>query len=164
MHSPFQCHCTSRYGPARFVRIWRNKHAYLILHPLLRRRARRLYPTASTSAMGSLADGTMCSYCDEHAAGYIPDGCCGPLCGVCTDAALAGGFDQVCILRLQRWLRAHLWHMSPREPRRPHTLAESVFHHPLVALHISQFMIVVADGWAVRSCRGACAAAAHPPQ
>ena len=99
--------------------------------------------------MGSLADGTLCSYCDIYEASYIPDGCCGPLCGECMDIGIAGGYDQVFIFRLERWIRAHFWRLSPRQPRRHQTLMESVFHHPLVALHISQFMIEVADGWAV---------------
>ena len=29
--------------------------------------------------MGSLREGTLCAYCSTHAAGYIPDGCIGPL-------------------------------------------------------------------------------------
>ena len=97
--------------------------------------------------MGSLADGTLCSYCDEHEAGYIPDGCCGPLCGECMDIGIQHGYDHVFIFRLERWIRARFWRLSPREPKRPQTLAETVLHHPLVALHISQFMIRVTDGW-----------------
>jgi hypothetical protein len=30
--------------------------------------------------MGSLPEGTLCAYCGEHEAGYIPDGCIGPVC------------------------------------------------------------------------------------
>ena len=101
--------------------------------------------------MGSLPDGTLCSYCDIYEAGYIPDGCCGPLCGECMDIGITApnGYDKVFIFRLERWIRAHFWRLSPHQPRRHQTLVESVFHHPLVALHISQFMIEVADGWAV---------------
>ena len=34
--------------------------------------------------MGSVPDGTLCAYCGINPAGYIPDGCVGP---VCFDAA-----------------------------------------------------------------------------
>ena len=39
----------------------------------------------------------MCSYCDEHEAGYIPDGARGPMCGPCMDLAYFGdeGWEQV---------------------------------------------------------------------
>ena len=97
-------------------------------------------------AMGSLSDGTLCSYCNVHEAYYIPDGCCGPLCGHCMDLGIQHGYDHVFILRLERWIRAKFWRLSPRVPRRPVTLAESVIHHPLVALHISQFLVEMTDG------------------
>ena len=100
----------------------------------------RTYP-----AMGTLPDGTMCSYCDAHEAHYIPDGCCGPLCGPCMDIGIEHGFDHVYVFRLQRWIRAKFWPLSPRAPMRTQTLAESVLHDPLVAIHISQYMIWVTD-------------------
>ena len=96
--------------------------------------------------MGSLSDGTLCDYCNVHEAGYIPDGCCGPLCGHCMDMGILHGYDRVFIQRLERWVRAKLWRLSPREPMRPQILAEAVLHHPLVALHISQFLVVITDG------------------
>ena len=33
-----------------------------------------------TYAMGTLPPGTKCVYCGVHEAGYIPDGCSGPIC------------------------------------------------------------------------------------
>ena len=35
--------------------------------------------------MGSMPLGTLCFYCAEHEAGYIPDGAWGPMCGLCQD-------------------------------------------------------------------------------
>ena len=43
--------------------------------------------------MGSLPEGTMCYYCDDNPAGYIPDRCSGPVCGPCLDLMIS-----------QRWL------------------------------------------------------------
>ena len=97
--------------------------------------------------MGSLPEGTMCSYCHEHEAYYVPDGCCGPLCGPCMDLGIERGFDHVYILRWQRWIRAKLWPLSPREPTRTQSLAESVMHEPLLAIHIAKCLVWVTDGF-----------------
>ena len=96
--------------------------------------------------MGSLPDGTLCVYCLVHEAYYIPDGCCGPLCGHCMDMGILQGYDRVFMQRLERWVRAKFWRLSPREPTRPQNPAEAVLHHPLLALHVSQFLVVITDG------------------
>ena len=54
--------------------------------------------------MGSCDPGTMCAYCDAEEAGYIPDGCVGPMCGSCMDWAAQGGRPE--LLRLQRRARS----------------------------------------------------------
>ena len=50
--------------------------------------------------MGSCGPDTLCAYCDEEEAGYIPDGCVGPMCGSCMDLWFAGGHPEQ--RRLQR--------------------------------------------------------------
>ena len=62
--------------------------------------------------MGSLPHGTLCSYCGVREAGYIPDGCAGPLCldpdvECCSDRANALGWDVIVQERLMR-----LWKMK----------------------------------------------------
>jgi hypothetical protein len=61
-----------------------------------------------TYAMGSLPRGTKCVYCGVHAAGYIPDGCIGPIClhvGGCYDIAQDLGWDFVNTEYMKRcWL------------------------------------------------------------
>ena len=98
-------------------------------------------------AMGHLPQGTLCSYCGALEAYYIPDGCCGPLCDVCTDFGIEHGFDHVYIIRIQRWISATLWPMSPRVNVRELTLAESVLHDPILSLRVSQYLIEVTDGF-----------------
>ena len=102
--------------------------------------------------MGALPEGTMCAYCDENEAGYIPDGCCGPVCGMCLDLGLDHGFEGVHTLRLQRWIRAIIGWLSPRATSRHLTLVESVLQDPDLALHISQYVVTLTDGseyWAM---------------
>ena len=103
--------------------------------------AGRSYP-----AMGTLDDGTMCSYCCAEEAFYIPDGCCGPMCGSCMDLGIERGYDQVNNLRLMRWVRGKLWRISPRLPTRAHIGAEAVLHDPQLALQIATFLVWVTDG------------------
>ena len=50
--------------------------------------------------MGSCEPGTLCAYCGAEEAGYIPDGCVGPMCGSCMDLMFAGGYPEQ--RRLQR--------------------------------------------------------------
>ena len=60
--------------------------------------------------MGSCPEGTLCVYCGVHEAGYIPDGCCGPVCigkypdGVpdCLDRAKQIGWPAILTQRLER--------------------------------------------------------------
>ena len=99
------------------------------------------YSGRTFPAMGQMPDGTMCSYCDAEEASYIPDDACGPMCGSCMDLGIERGYDQVYNLRLQRWVRATMWRISPREPTRAQTRAESVLHEPLVALQIAKYLV-----------------------
>ena len=106
------------------------------------------YATHSTllTTMGSLPEGLMCAYCDEEEAGYIPDGCCGPICGTCLDLGIDHGFEVVYNLRLQRWFRATIGWLSAWSPTRVLAPPEVVLHDPSLALHISQFLVQVTDG------------------
>ena len=61
--------------------------------------------------MGSLPDGTMCIYCGQEEAGYIPDGLLGPTCGTCSDLASAHETEEQALecldrLRMARFLRS----------------------------------------------------------
>ena len=71
--------------------------------------------------MGSVPEGTLCFYCFEHAAGYIPDGAWGPMCGPCIARLLAGQADALC---RQRWQR--LWRKWGSKLARPVTV-QAVF-------------------------------------
>ena len=62
--------------------------------------------------MGSLPDGTLCFYCGVREAGYILDGCSGPICfepdgECCFDRAQDVGWDVIVQERLLR-----LWKMK----------------------------------------------------
>ena len=84
--------------------------------------------------MGSIDRGTMCAYCDQYEAGYIPDGCCGPVCGPCLDYWLAGG--NLPIVRLRRWLRAHIVPLTSfKHP--PVSIAETVLCDTDLCLRIA---------------------------
>ena len=88
--------------------------------------------------MGSLPDGTMCAYCDQHEAGYIPDGCCGPVCGPCLDNMLGGG--RLELIRYSRWLRSHIaWFTSFKHSES--SIAEVVFRDTDLCLRIAEFSI-----------------------
>ena len=61
--------------------------------------------------MGSLPDGTMCIYCGQEEAGYIPDGLLGPTCCTCSDLASAHETEEQALecldrLRIARFLRS----------------------------------------------------------
>ena len=60
----------------------------------------------SSSAMGSLPEGTMCCYCNQEEAGYIPDGLLGPTCGTCQDDAFQFGIDFIDRRRQTRFLHS----------------------------------------------------------
>jgi len=47
---------------------------------ILAQESRAAFALHCPAAMGSLPEGTLCAYCGLREAGYIPDGCCGPLC------------------------------------------------------------------------------------
>ena len=71
--------------------------------------------------MGSLPRGTLCAYCGVREAGYIPDGCAGPLCmtpdGVCCfDLCQSHGWEYVCGLRYERWKAARFGTLSKSLP------------------------------------------------
>ena len=62
--------------------------------------------------MGSLPRGTLCAYCGLREAGYIPDGCVGPVCmepddECCYDRSQALGWDVIVQERLMR-----LWNLK----------------------------------------------------
>ena len=62
--------------------------------------------------MGSLPRGTLCVYCGVREAGYIPDGCAGPVClepdgECCWDRAAGLGWD---VIEQERLMR--LWNMK----------------------------------------------------
>ena len=63
------------------------------------------------------------------------------------DLGIEQGFECVYNLRLQRWVRATMWRISPREPMRAQTRAESVLHEPLLALQIAKCLIWCTDGF-----------------
>ena len=63
-------------------------------------------------AMGSMPEGTLCVYCGVHEAGYIIDGCCGPMClgfpGSCWTLCETNGVDFVVNKRLTRLWSARM--------------------------------------------------------
>ena len=65
------------------------------------------------------------------------------------DIGIDHGYDIVFLYRLERWVRAKFWRLSPRMPARAQTLPEMVLHHNTVPLHIAQYLIRVTDGWEV---------------
>ena len=61
--------------------------------------------------MGSVPDGTMCIYCGQEEAGYIPDGLLGVTCCTCMDLASAHETEEQALecldrLRIARFLRS----------------------------------------------------------
>ena len=79
-------------------------------------------------SMGSAPEGTMCVYCNEEEAGYIPDGLLGFTCGTCIDDLLRHGDGFLDRKRMDRYLqslravtgdRRHLFHQLflDRDPR-----------------------------------------------
>ena len=80
----------------------------------------------------------MCAYCDQHEAGYIPDGCCGPVCGPCLDYWLGGG--RLHLIRYSRWQRSRIaLFTSFKHPVA--TVAEVVFRDTDLCLRIAEFSI-----------------------
>ena len=90
--------------------------------------------------MGSCDPGTMCAYCDAEEAGYIPDGCVGPMCGSCMDWAAVGGRPEM--LRLQRRARSLLTlcpgHLSSGVTP---SFATVIFHDERLSLVIVRWLI-----------------------
>ena len=64
--------------------------------------------------MGTLPDDTRCAYCDAELAGYIPDGCVGPVGAACLDLYLSRGGWALAQVRLRR--RAMIWRNVARGP------------------------------------------------
>ena len=56
--------------------------------------------------MGSMPQGTLCSYCAVREAGYIPDGAVGPMCmgqaECCYERGCVSGWE---VIMNERWLR-----------------------------------------------------------
>ena len=96
--------------------------------------------------MGSLEDGTMCAYCDEEEAGYIPDGLCGPTCGSCLDLWIAAGAKYVHLLRYHRWWRGVLGRLTAWRQPAVITTTEIMLRDPSIAVYIAEFLVVVTDG------------------
>ena len=105
--------------------------------------------------MGSLRDGTLCAYCDVEEAEYIPDGCCGPVCGVCMDAGIASGWRQIDLIRHNRWIRALLGNLTAWARRHHRTPTEEALSDPTVAVNIAEYVVPVTDrneymmGWSI---------------
>ena len=90
--------------------------------------------------MGSFEHGTMCAYCAAEEAGYIPDGCVGPMCGSCMDLMFAGGHPEA--FRLAR--RAHALRALCRLPGAssvPCPMAITVFMQDELAIKIARCLI-----------------------
>ena len=67
--------------------------------------------------MGSLPEGTLCSYCGVREAGYIPDGAAGPICfepdgKCCWDRVVALGWDVIVQERQMRLNTKSEYHYS----------------------------------------------------
>ena len=58
--------------------------------------------------MGSIGEGVLCYYCGRNPAGYIPDGCGGPVCFVndvansCGDLLINIGYQHILHVRFHR--------------------------------------------------------------
>ena len=91
--------------------------------------------------MGSLPRGTLCAYCGLREAGYIPDGCAGPLCFApndesCFDLCESRGWDYVCGLRYARWTAARFGTLAKSLPPPLDTIGQAV----------AEFSVRVDDG------------------
>ena len=82
--------------------------------------------------MGSLPEGTLCAYCGINAAGYIPDGCVGPLCldgeDSCYWKAHDGFWHVVVKRRLERLWGQKMKTLTVRLPPR----LDFVLNNPLI--------------------------------
>ena len=85
----------------------------------------------SLRGMGTLPDGTLCAYCGVREAGYIPDGCAGPLCMdpddvCCFDLWQSRGWEYVCGLRYERWKAARFGTLAKSVPRPLEAISQAV--------------------------------------
>ncbi len=88
--------------------------------------------------MGSLPEGTLCAYCGVREAGYIPDGCCGPVCFDekvgCWDVAQSSGWEVVEAMRLKRLWQGLVVKLSK------HNQPRVVFGNHTVQLIVASFL------------------------
>ena len=84
------------------------------------------------TAMGSLPDGTLCAYCGIREAGYIPDGCCGP---VCMDYCILLDIEQLVSMRLSR-----LWCMYSAAFAKTIGRWGAVLAHAQLSEHVASFL------------------------
>ena len=82
--------------------------------------------------MGSPSDGALCAYCGIRAAGYIPDGFCGP---VCMDYCIELAIERLVSLRLNR-----LWCMYAAKFATTIGRWDAVFANEALPDHIASFL------------------------
>ena len=85
----------------------------------------------SLRGMGTLPRGTLCAYCGVREAGYIPDGCAGPLCMdpddvCCFDLWQSRSWEYVCGLRYERWKAARFGTLAKSVPRPLEAISQAV--------------------------------------
>ena len=79
-----------------------------------------LFAARPEGILGSLPDGTLCFYCGKNRAGYIFDGCVGPLCSQpgrtsCYDLSQGpAGWEGVVLRRLMKFARARFARLAPQ--------------------------------------------------
>ena len=94
----------------------------------------------NTSCMGSLPEGTLCSYCGVREAGYIPEGAAGPICfepdgECCWDRGVALGWD---VIVQERQMR--LWKMKIAIICKDRTSLPKPFRIRDIELNVSAFI------------------------
>ena len=90
--------------------------------------------------MGSLPEGTLCAYCGINEAGYIPDGCVGPVCfdgeNNCGDLILDGLWHLVLQRRLTMLSGDMLKTLAMRLPPR----LDTVFNIHLLRIQVASYL------------------------
>ena len=90
--------------------------------------------------MGSLPEGTLCAYCGINAAGYIPDGCVGPVCfegdNNCGDLLCDGLWHLMVKRRLALLFGDMLKTLTVRLPHR----LDTVFNAHAIRLHVASYL------------------------